>query len=138
FLRRAFLDLCGILPTPDEVRAFLADRSADKRARLVDHLLGRPEFADFWAHKWLDLLRCNRLSLQIKGSHVYRNWLRRHIANNTPWDQVARELLTGSGSTFANPPATYYRGTYDGNSGVAPVRDPQAPAHTTAQPLLAP
>jgi hypothetical protein len=112
FLRRAFLDLCGILPAPDEARAFLADQSPDKRARLIDALLQRPEFADFWAHKWLDLLRCNRLNIQIKGSQVYRQWLRDHVARNTPWDQVARELLTASGSTFSNPPANYYRGTY--------------------------
>ncbi len=132
FLRRVFLDLCGILPAPDEVSVFLADRSAGKRARLIDRLLERPEFADFWTHKWLDLLRCNRLNLQIKGSHLYRQWLRNHVAGNTPWNQVVRELLTASGSTFSNPPANYYRGTYNNKAPVA-VRDPQALAETTAQ-----
>jgi hypothetical protein len=132
FLRRAYLDLCGILPSPDEARAFLADPSPDRRARLIDQLLDRPEFADFWTHKWLDLLRCNRLTIQIKGSQVYRQWLRNHVVKNTPWDQVAREVLTASGSTFANPPANYYRGTYNNQAPVA-VRDPQALAETTAQ-----
>jgi hypothetical protein len=132
FLRRAYLDLCGILPAPDEVRAFLADRSAGKRAKLIDRLLERPEYADFWTHKWLDLLRCNRLTIQIKGSHVYRQWLRRHVRNNTPWSQVARELLTARGSTFGNPPANYYRGTYNNRAPVA-VRSPGELAETTAQ-----
>jgi len=132
FLRRAFLDLCGILPAPDEVRAFLADKSAEKRARLIDQLLARPEYADFWAHKWLDLLRCNRLTIQIKGSHVYRDWLRRHVEANTPWSEVARQVLTASGSTFVNPAANYYRGTYNNRAPVA-VREPQALAESTAQ-----
>ena len=132
FVRRVFLDLCGILPTPDEVRAFLADRSADRRARLIDRLLERPEFADFWTHKWLDLLRCNRLNLQIKGSHLYHQWLRRHVRNNTPWSQVVRQLLTARGSTFGNPPTNYYRGAYNNRASVV-VRDPQALAETTAQ-----
>lgn len=131
FVRRAFLDLCGILPTPDEARAFLADNSPGKRARLIDHLLERPEYADFWAYKWLDVLRANRLTIQIKGSHVYRQWLRAHVESNTPWNEVVRELLTASGSTFANPPANYYRGPY--SNGAPVVRDAQNLAETTAQ-----
>jgi hypothetical protein len=135
FLRRVYLDLCGILPTPDEVRRFLADESANKRAALIDRLLERPEYADFWAHKWLDLLRCNRKNIQITGSHVYRHWLRSHFAGNTPWNQVVRELLTASGSTFSNPPANYYRGTYDGHRPSV-ARDPHSLAETTAQLFL--
>jgi hypothetical protein len=132
FLRRAFLDLCGILPTAQEVRAFLADASAEKRSAMIDRLLERPEYADLMSHHWLDVLRCNRLHLQIKGSHVYHHWLRRHFQANTPWDQVVRELLTASGSTFANPAANFYRGAYD--SGAPPsVRDPQEMAETAAQ-----
>jgi hypothetical protein len=132
FLRRAYLDLCGILPSPDEVRTFLADQSPNRRAALVDRLLERPEFADFWAQHWLDVLRCNRLHLQIKGSHAYHRWFRRHVECNTRWDQVVRELLTASGSTFGNPAANYFRGAYD--SGAPPaVRDPQELAETTAQ-----
>ena len=131
FIRRAFLDLGGILPTPDECRAFLADAAPDKRARLIDQLLDRQEFADFLAYKWLDVLRSNRLTIQIKGSHAYHQWLRSHIERNTPWNEVVKELLTASGSTFANPPANYYRGPYD--NGAPVVRDPQSLAEGTAQ-----
>jgi hypothetical protein len=131
FVRRAFLDLCGILPTPDECRGFLAESAPDKRARLIDLLLERPEFADFWAYKWLDVLRSNRLNIQIKGSHAYRQWLRSHIDRNTPWDEVVAELITASGSTFANPPANYFRGPYD--NGAPVVQSPQNLAESTAQ-----
>lgn len=132
FLRRVYLDLCGILPPPEEVQAFLADSATNKRAVLIDKLLERPEFADYWAYHWLDVLRCNRLHLQIKGSHVYHQWMRRHIENNTPWSQVVRELLTASGSTFSNPAANYFRGTYDSKAPPS-VRDPQELAEMTAQ-----
>lgn len=131
FLRRAYLDLCGIVPTADEARLFLADTAPDKRARLIDELLDRTEFADFWAYKWLDVLQSNRLTIQIKGSLVYRQWLRSHIERNTPWNKVVQELLTASGSTFANPPANYFRGTY--THGKAVVREPQKLAETTSQ-----
>ena len=133
FVRRVYLDLCGILPTPDEVRTFLAGNEPDRRAKLIDSLLERPEFADFWTYKWLDVLRSNRLNIQIKGSTMYRQWLRGHIASNTPWNQVVRELLSASGSTFSNPPANYFRGIYDGKSGVPSVRDAQSLAETTTQ-----
>jgi hypothetical protein len=133
FLRRVYLDLCGILPTVAEVRAFLADRSPGKRARVIDRLLERPEFADFWTHKWLDLLRSNRLNLQITGAHAYHRWLRSHVARNTPWNRVVQELLAAGGSTFSNPPANYYRGIYNGQSGAPTTRTPQELAETTAQ-----
>ena len=126
FIRRAYLDLCGVLPTPDEVKAFLADQARDKRAKLVDKLLERPEYADYWAMKWLDVLRSNRKTLQVKGTHVYQQWLRRQVAKNTPFDHLVRELLTASGSTFANPAANYYRVS----------NDPTNLAESTAQLFL--
>src|SRR5439155_11536996 len=86
-------------------------------------LLERNEYADFWTLKWSDVLRSNRKAIQAKGVHVYQQWLRRKIAKNTPFDQVVRELLTANGSTFANPPANYYR----------VARDPTNLAETTAQ-----
>jgi hypothetical protein len=131
FLRRVFLDLCGILPTPNEAREFLAGSRTDKRTKLIHQLLNRTEFADFWAYKWLDVLQSNRLTIQIKGSHVYRQWLRSHIERDTPWDEVVQELLTASGSTFANPPANYFRGPY--KHGTAVVRDAQKLAESTSQ-----
>jgi hypothetical protein len=123
FLRRAYLDLCGILPTPNEVTAFLASADKDKRAKMIDTLLNRPEYADFWTMKWLDVLRSQRKTIEPKGVYVYQQWLRDQIAENVPFDQVVRELLTASGSTFANPPANYYRVT----------KDPQNLAESTAQ-----
>lgn len=123
FLRRAYLDVCGLLPSPKEVRAFLADRSPNKRAKLIDALLERSEYADFWTLKWSDVFRSSRKSIQVKGTHVFQHWLRNHIAQNTGFDVLVRELLTASGSTFANPPANYYR----------VARDPQNLAETTAQ-----
>ncbi len=134
FVRRVYLDLCGILPTPDECRAFLIDAASDKRARLIDLLLERPEFADLLAHKWLDVLRSNRLTIQIKGSHTYRLWLRSHIERNTPWNEVVSELLTASGSTFTNAPANYFRGPYD--NGAPVVRPADDLAESTAQLFL--
>ncbi len=131
FVRRAYLDLCAILPTPDECRVFLADTAPDKRARLIDRLLERPEFADFLAYKWLDVLRYNRLTIQIKGSHAYHQWLCSHIERNTPWNEVVSELLTASGSTFANPPANYFRGPYD--NGAPVIQGAQNLAESTAQ-----
>jgi hypothetical protein len=123
FIRRAYLDLCGILPTPDEVKAFLANGDKDKRTKLINALLERPEYADFWTLKWSDVLRSSRKTIQVKGTHVYQQWLHGHIAKNTPFDQVVRELLTATGSTFANPPANFYR----------IARDPTSLAETTAQ-----
>src|SRR5262249_42141897 len=104
----------------------------DKRAKLVDRLLERPEFADYWTHKWLDILRCNKLTIQLKGSQVYRQWLRGHVEENTPWDAGMRELLAARGRTVDNPPANFYRGTYNNHAPVA-VRDAQALAEATAQ-----
>jgi hypothetical protein len=108
FIRRAYLDAAGILPTPDEVRAALADTRPDKRARLVDALIERPEFVDYWAYKWADLLLVSTRSLPSNAMWSYYNWIRSSVADNKPWDQMARELLTASGNTLANGAANYY------------------------------
>jgi hypothetical protein len=123
FLRRAYLDLCGILPTVEEARAFLADPNPNKRSRLIEDLLQRPEYADFWTLKWSDVLRSNRKTLQLAGVHKFQEWLRHNIAQNRPFDAMVRDILTASGSTYANPPASYYR----------IARDPASLAETTAQ-----
>lgn len=123
FIRRVYLDVCGILPTPAEVRTFLADGAKDKRQRLVDQLLQRPEYADFWTLKWADVLRNSRKALQVKGTHTMQHWLRAHLENNTGLDRIVYELLTANGSTFDNPPASFYR----------IARDPTSLAETTAQ-----
>ena len=109
FHRRAFLDIIGRLPTPEETRAFLADTSADKRVKLIDRLLERPEYADFWANKWADLLRPNPYRAGIKATYNIDSWLRDRFRRNIPYDQFVRELLTASGSTFRNGAAVMYR-----------------------------
>ena len=96
FLRRAFIDTIGVLPTVDETRAFLADTSADKRDKLIDALLARPEFVDYWAYKWSDLLLVNSEKLRPAAMWSYYHWIRNHVAANTPWDQFARELVTAT------------------------------------------
>jgi hypothetical protein len=123
FVRRASLDICGDLPTAEEARDFLASKDVHKRAHLIDRLLEREEYADFWTLKWLDVLRSNRKTIQPKGTQAYQQWLRNKIEVNAPFDQLVRELLTANGNTFANPPANYYR----------VARDPTNLAETTAQ-----
>ena len=108
FIRRAFLDAAGILPTPDEVRAFLADKAPDKRAKLVDALIARPEFVDYWSYKWSDLLLVSSRSLPSNAMWSYYNWIRKNVEANTPWDRVARELLTASGNTLSNGATNYF------------------------------
>lgn len=108
FLRRVFLDLIGTLPTPDEVRRFLASAAADKRSRLIDELLERPEYVDFWTLKWGDLLRSHRRYLGDKGLASFNGWLRRSIRENKPLDVMVRELLTAQGNLFANGPVAYF------------------------------
>lgn len=109
FLRRVYLDVIGTLPKPDEVRAFLADHSADKRAKVVDQLLDRPEYVDFWTYKWGDLLRVNRETLTEKGMWAYYRWLQAAVAENRPWDQMVHEILTANGSNFEDGPSNFYR-----------------------------
>lgn len=109
FLRRVHLDLLGALPTGAEARAFAGDRRPDKRARLVDDLLERPEFADFWALKWGDLLRLEERALDRKGLDSFHRWIRDSLATGKPMDQFARELVAARGSTYAHPPANFYR-----------------------------
>ncbi|HMO66550.1 MAG TPA: DUF1549 domain-containing protein, partial [Verrucomicrobiota bacterium] len=109
FLRRAHLDLLGGIPTAAEARAFAADAAPDRRGRLVDALLGRPEFADFWALKWADLLRIEERQLDTNGMRVFHAWIRDSLAANKPLDVFARELIAGKGSTYTNAPANWYR-----------------------------
>ncbi|MBX9788408.1 MAG: DUF1549 and DUF1553 domain-containing protein [Pirellulales bacterium] len=108
FLRRAYLDTIGLLPPADEARAFLADSSPDKRSRVIDGLLTRPEFVDYWAYKWSDLLLVNSEKLPPPAMWSYYNWIRNHVAANTPWDKIARELVTATGSTLENGAANFY------------------------------
>jgi len=109
FLRRVHLDIIGRLPTPDEVRAFLADGDPGKRTRVVGELLQRPEYADHWATKWADLLRPNPYRVGIKAVMNYDAWLRESFRQNKPYDQFVRELVTAKGSTWENGATVLFR-----------------------------
>ena len=109
FLRRAYLDVVGVLPTTDEARAFLSDETPDKRNRLIETLLDRPEFIDLWAMKWAELLRVRTSdTLDAKGMHRYNDWLRQALQSNKPMDELTRELLTAEGGNFSSPAANFY------------------------------
>ena len=109
FLRRVTLDLTGALPTPAEVRAFIADRSADKRARVVDELLTRPAYADLMALRWADVLRVDRQALGHERAYAYYRWVRESFAANKPFDRFARELVTARGLLAEVGPAAFYK-----------------------------
>lgn len=110
FLRRATIDVLGMLPTVEESRAFLADNSPDKREKLLDRLLERQEFAELWAMKWAEVLRVKATAnvLDPKGMFRYNDWLRQSILANKPLDQLIRELLTAEGGSFSSPAANFY------------------------------
>ena len=109
FIRRATTDIIGRIPTQPEVDEFLADAAADRRSRLVDRLLQNPEYADFWANKWVDLLRPNPYRVGIKAVFNYDHWIRQSFHDRKPWDQFVRELVTARGSTFRNGAVTLFR-----------------------------
>ena len=109
FHRRAHLDAIGRLPTPDETRAFLADVDPDKRAKLVDRLLARPEYADHWANKWADLLRPNPYRVGIKAVLNLDAWLRDAFRRNLPYDQFVRQVVTARGSNYRDGAAVIWR-----------------------------
>ncbi len=121
FLRRVYLDVLGILPTADEARAFLGDSNKDKRKVLIDTLLDRPEYADFYAVKWGDILQINRdqpARLQTKGMWTFYRWLWDSLDQNKPMDEFVHELLTAQGSGYRNGPANFFR-IGDGAQGMA-------------------
>ena len=131
FLRRAYLDAIGTLPTEQEAREFLSSKDANKRAALVDRLLARDEFADYQAMKWCDLLRVKAefpINLWPNAAQAYHRWIRASIQENKPYDRFARELLASSGSNFRVPPVNFYRAVQG--------RDPQALAQAVALTFL--
>ena len=111
FLRRVSLDLVGLVPTPEEREAFLADTSPDKRGRLVDELLSRKEFVEMWVMKWSEILQIRTVNNQVppKAAILFHQWLDRQIAANVPIDRMVRELISASGGMFDNPPANYFQ-----------------------------
>lgn len=111
FIRRIYLDLAGVPPQPDEVRAFMADPrdTKVKRDELIDKLVGSPDYVEHWTNKWSDLLQVNRKFLGEQGAAGLRGWIRNAVQTNVPYDRFAYAVLTASGSSLENPPAAYYK-----------------------------
>lgn len=127
FLRRVYLDVIGTLPTEQEARTFLNSNRASKRGELIDSLFERSEFADYWSLKWCDLLRVKAefpSKLWPNAVQAYHRWVRTALYTNMPYDQLAREMLTASGSNFRVPPVNFYR--------AMPNREPQEIARIVA------
>lgn len=108
FIRRAFLDVTGTLPTSQEVESFLADGAANKRAKLIDGLLAREEFTDYWTNRWADVLLVSSDKIGSTAMWSFYNWLRDGVGANKPWDKTVREIITASGNTLENGAANYY------------------------------
>jgi hypothetical protein len=108
FIRRAYLDAAGILPKPAEVKAFIKDSSPDKRSRLIDSLMQRPEFVDYWAYKWSDLLLVSSNRLSNSEMWSYYKWIRDSVEKNKPWDQFVYQIVTATGNTVRNGAANYW------------------------------
>lgn len=126
FIRRLFIDTAGILPTPDETRAFLADRSPDKRDRLIEQLLGRKEAVDYWAYRWSDMLLVSGRKLRPESVKAYYQWIREKVAENTPWDEIVRAVVTAKGENDING-ATNFFGVH---------QDPEMMAENVSQTFM--
>jgi len=127
FVRRVYLDVIGTLPTAEEARDFIQDSDPNKRRALVDRLLARDEFADYWAMKWSDLLRVKAefpINLWPNAAQAYHRWIRTSIKENKPYDQFAREMLLANGSCFREAPVNFYRAMQS--------KDPQGIAQAVA------
>jgi hypothetical protein len=128
FIRRVSLDITGLPPKSERVRAFLTDTTAsrEKREKLVDELLGSKDYVEFWANKWADLLQCSSASLGQKAVWQYKDWIRRAVRENRPYDQFVREILLAEGNAYQNPAVNYYR----------VLREPEKIAEDVSQTFL--
>lgn len=126
FLRRVSIDTIGTLPTPDEARRFLDSADPAKRSQLIDALLSRPEFADYWALRWGDVLRVDSAAITQKGAYVFHQWLRQAVASDLPYDRMVRAILTAQGDATQSGPVNLYRA----------VKTPEELANTVSQVFL--
>ena len=108
FIRRVYLDVVGMLPTPQETKAFLADTSETKRDDLIEKLLAQPEFVDYWAYRLSDLFLISSKKLRPLALKAYYDWLRGEIEKITPWDQLVRQVIAAKGDTLKNGAANFY------------------------------
>ena len=126
FIRRAFLDVIGVLPTPKQTALFLQDPSTQKRAKLIDVLLERPEFTDRWASHWADLFLVSGRHLRPEPMKSYFLWLREEIRANTPWDELTRKIITSRGDSIENGATNFY----------AVHQDPESMAENVSQAFM--
>ena len=126
FIRRAFIDTIGVLPTEKEARDFLASKDSHKRDKLIESLLNRAEFVDYWSYKWSDLLLVESKKLRPPAMWSYYNWIRNNVAADTPWDKFARNVVTAQGSALENGAANFY----------VLHEDPRSAAETVSQAFL--
>jgi len=126
FVRRAYLDTIGRLPTPEEARSFVADTAPAKHERLADLLLARPEFIDYWTYKWADVLLITGSKLRPEAITAYHKWIRDRVATNQPWDQFVREVVTARGSSLENGATNFF----------AVHQDPETMAENVSQAFL--
>ena len=126
FIRRAHLDTIGLLPTPAETRAFLADPNPNKRDQLIESLLSRPEFVDYWTYRWSDVFLINGRLLRPNAVKAYYEWLRGGVENNTPWDELVREVVTAKGGSLENGATNFY----------AVHQEPEAMAENVSQAFM--
>ncbi len=108
FVRRAFLDATGRLPFPEEVESFIADTSTNKRRKLIDSLLERDEYVDYWTNRWSDVLLVSSAKIGETAMWSFHNWIRDSVAENKPWDKMVREIITAKGNTLENGAANYF------------------------------
>ncbi len=118
FLRRVYVDLIGVQPKPEEVLAFVAEAAADKRAKVVERLMLRAEFVDWWSLRWGDLLQNSRNTTSDPAMYAFREWIRASVASNKPIDQFAREILTARGASGDNPAAAWFAASKDADDSL--------------------
>ena len=126
FLRRVYLDTIGIIPTVEEVTSFVADDDPQKRNKLIDELLSRDEFVDYWTYRFSDVFLINGKLLRPESVKAYYHWIRNNIEKNTPWDEVARQLVVAKGSSYENGATNFY----------AVHQDPETMAENVSQAFL--
>lgn len=126
WVRRAYLDTIGVLPTPAETEAFLADQGGDKYQRLADHLLSREEFVDYWTYRWADIFLISGRQLRPEAVKAYYDWLRENVRKNTPWDELVTQVLTAKGGSLTEGATNFY----------AVHQDPETMAENVSQAFL--
>lgn len=126
FIRRAYLDTIGVLPTVEETRAFLANPAPDKRKGLIAELLGREEFVDYWSYRWSDIFLVNGQTLRPDAVKAYYEWIRKGVTANLPWDEMARQIVTAKGLSTENGATNFY----------AVHQDPETIAENVSQAFL--